>query len=87
MSPSLQKRFKKSLGLVLLLLIGITTHGQPIHLLPENSIRTVLPSNSVKGIASDASGRIWIGTEKGLTVLGESTTVFLKSSNHWTNKV
>lgn len=78
MSPSLQKRFKKSLGLILLLLIGISTHGQPIHLLSEHSIRSVLPSKSVKGIATDRSGRIWIGTEKGLTVLGESTESIAK---------
>jgi len=52
--------------MVLFLLVGVIVYGQNFHLYKHFTSKEGLPQNTVRGLAFDEHGFLWIGTEGGL---------------------
>lgn len=46
-----------------------------------NDVNAVLPDPAIRGLASDSSGNLWVGTLKGLVKVGTGTTELFDTSN------
>lgn len=60
----------------LILLVALNSHAQPIHLKAEADMQSGLASNNINALKKAINGTIWVGTEKGLELMGEQDSVF-----------
>ena len=66
-----KNRFQEFICLIVFLVLHGALSAQPSALLPEADFAKGLPSNNVLAAMTDKAGTVWVGTDKGLTILGD----------------
>ncbi|MBC7493920.1 MAG: hypothetical protein H7221_02850, partial [Flavobacterium sp.] len=73
MSPCFKNWFKSFSAVFLILFLHFNARAQGSSLLPEANRISGLPSNAVRCVALDKEGRIWTGTDNGLSILNANS--------------
>ena len=66
-----KNRFQELICLIAFLMLCCAVTAQPSALLPEADFGKGLPSNNVLAAMTDKAGTVWVGTDKGLSILGD----------------
>lgn len=66
-----KNRFQELICLIVFLVLHGAVSAQPSALLPEADFGKGLPSNNVLAAMTDKAGTVWVGTDKGLSILSD----------------
>jgi len=66
-----KNRFQELICLIVFLVLHAALSAQPSALLPEADFGKGLPSNNVLAAMTDKAGTVWVGSDKGLSILGD----------------